>query len=160
MPFLFRFICNLLQRLEDEGHSKKKQKPSGKTIIEEWFRAHRKLLDAPDTDAAAILSTLLPQKRTDRVYAIQVQKLEGIIGRALCLGATRLNQLREYSIAGLKKDLADCVEHVLTKSVRYSVHGIFKSFRFMGLSHYRVAATNAISAKSQASRRDHRGAYR
>ncbi|KAH6655122.1 hypothetical protein BKA67DRAFT_226795 [Truncatella angustata] len=116
MPFPFRLICDLLQKLDDEIHSKKKQKTSSKSIIEEWFREYRELLDAPETDAAAILSTLIPEKRTDRVYGIQANRLESIVGRALCLGTARLKQLREWEIHGLNKDLADCVEEQLTKA--------------------------------------------
>lgn len=117
MPFPFRFVCDLLQKLDDETRSKKRQRESSKAIIERWFCEHRKHLDAPETDAAAVLSTLLPERRTDRVYGIRVAKLESIIGRAMCLGATRLQQLREYTTPGLDKDLADCVEQVLTKAV-------------------------------------------
>lgn len=117
MPFPFRFICDLLQQLDDELRSAKKQKTSSRDIIEAWFRVHRERLDAPTVDASAVLSTLLPERRTDRVYGIQALKLEGIIGNALCLGSTRLKQLRRYKIAGEGLDLADCVENILTGTV-------------------------------------------
>ncbi|KAK6084825.1 ATP dependent DNA ligase domain-containing protein [Seiridium cupressi] len=113
MPFPFRYICDLLQRLEDDHHSKGKQKSSSKNIIRGWFHEHRELLDAPSTDAVAILSTLFPEKRADRVYGIKVAKLENIISKAIILGGTRLELLREYKKPGLNKDLADCVEQVL-----------------------------------------------
>ncbi|KAF3025834.1 hypothetical protein E8E14_014708 [Neopestalotiopsis sp. 37M] len=71
MPFPFRYICDLLQTLHDETRPKKRQKDSQKGLVEEWFIKHRKLLDAPSTDGAAVLSTLLPGNRPDRVYGIQ-----------------------------------------------------------------------------------------
>lgn len=122
MPFPFSFICDLLQGLDDERRSRKKQKSTSKSIVEEWFEKHRIRLHAPDINPVAILSTLLPERRTDRVYGIQVQRLEGIIGRAMCLGATRMKQLHDYSIPGLNKDLADCVEQILTESVSHKLH--------------------------------------
>lgn len=116
MPFPFRYICDLLQTLEDETLSKKKQKQPAKVFVEEWFSKHRELVDAPSTDGAALLSTLLSARRPDRVYGIQQSKLEGIIGRAMRLGNSRLLQLRQYNISGLDKDLADCVEGLLTQT--------------------------------------------
>lgn len=119
MPFPFRYICDLLQTLEDETLSKKKQKKPAEVFVEEWFSKHRELVDAPSTDGAALLSTLLSARRPDRVYGIQQSKLEGIIGRAMRLGNSRLLQLRQYNISGLDKDLADCVEGLLTQTVSY-----------------------------------------
>ncbi|KAI0122836.1 ATP dependent DNA ligase domain-containing protein [Xylariales sp. AK1849] len=114
MPFPFRYICDLLQRLDDEARSSKKQRTPSKSTIENWFRDHRLRLDAPTIDARAILSTLLPERRTDRVYNLQVNRLESIIGPALTLGHSRVKELRRYKTPGLGVDLGDCVERLLT----------------------------------------------
>ncbi|KAI0881057.1 uncharacterized protein GGS22DRAFT_197132 [Annulohypoxylon maeteangense] len=116
MPFPFRYICNLLQQLDDETRQDDNNKVSAKAIIETWFRTHRSHLDAHGTDACAILSTLLPERRTDRVYFIQALKLEGIFAKALILGNSRVLELRRYKSPGLGVDLADCIEGILTRT--------------------------------------------
>ncbi|KAI0381877.1 hypothetical protein F5Y04DRAFT_61578 [Hypomontagnella monticulosa] len=114
MPFPFRYICDLLQQLDDQHRKVEHKRTPAKTIIETWFREHRSSLDAPGNDTSAILSTLLPEKRTDRVYFIQTLRLESIFGRSQLLGASRVQELRRYRTAGLGVDLADCVEAILT----------------------------------------------
>lgn len=117
MPFPYRYICDLLQQLEDESRKAENKQTPAKDIIKSWFLEHRSLLDAPDNDACAILSTLLPERRTDRVYCIQVARLESLFGKALLLGASRVQELRRYLTPGLDIDLADCVEHILKRTV-------------------------------------------
>ncbi|KAI1765971.1 hypothetical protein GGR53DRAFT_519334 [Hypoxylon sp. FL1150] len=116
MPFPYRYICNLLQQLEDESLKVERKQTPSKAIIENWFREHRSSLDAPENDASAILSTLLPERRTDRVYFIQVPRLESIVGKALLLGASRVQELRRYRTPALGIDLADCVERILERT--------------------------------------------
>ncbi|KAI0166849.1 hypothetical protein GGR52DRAFT_584723 [Hypoxylon sp. FL1284] len=116
MPFPYRYICDLLQRLEDESCKQEHKQTPSKAILEAWFNEHRSLLDAPENDASAILSTLLPERRTDRSYYIQVSRLESIVGKALLLGASRVQELRRYQTPALGIDLADCVESVLERA--------------------------------------------
>ncbi|KAI0011214.1 hypothetical protein F4779DRAFT_626714 [Xylariaceae sp. FL0662B] len=116
MPFPYRYICDLLQQLDDEIHKEARRQIPATTIIEKWFQEHRSRLNAPENDACAILSSLLPEKRTDRVYGIQVTRLQSIIGQALLLGASRVQELRRYTIPGLGLDLADCVENILKRT--------------------------------------------
>ncbi|KAI1138781.1 hypothetical protein F5Y05DRAFT_350720 [Hypoxylon sp. FL0543] len=115
MPFPFRYICDLLQQLDDESRKESKQIPA-KVIIETWFREHHVRLNAQENDACAILSTLLPERRTDRVYCIQATRLESIFGKALLLGASRVQELRRYRTPALGVDLADCIEGILRRS--------------------------------------------
>ncbi|OTA94832.1 hypothetical protein M434DRAFT_10355 [Hypoxylon sp. CO27-5] len=115
MPFPFRYICDLLQHLDDESRKETKQIPA-KVIIEAWFREHSAHLNAQDNDACAILSTLLPERRTDRVYCIQTTRLESIFGKALLLGASRVQELRRYRTPALGVDLADCIEGILSRT--------------------------------------------
>lgn len=78
---------------------------------------NRSRINAHDTDLAALLSTLLPEKRTDRVYCIQAVTLEKIIGRAFFLGSSRIAELAVYKQPGLGLDLGDCVARLLTVTV-------------------------------------------
>ncbi|KAI1462370.1 hypothetical protein F4805DRAFT_410367 [Annulohypoxylon moriforme] len=120
MPFPFRYVCDLLQQLGDESRQDENKKLSTKAIIETWFRTHRPHLNAPENHACAILSTLLPERRTDRVYFIQTQRLEGIFARALILGNSRVLELRRYNTPGLGVDLADCIEGILERTPNLS----------------------------------------
>ncbi|KAI1466319.1 uncharacterized protein F4812DRAFT_433657 [Daldinia caldariorum] len=116
MPFPFRYICDLLQELDDESHKDERKQIPTRNIIEAWFREHRSRLDVFENDPSAILSTLLPERRTDRVYLIQTARLETIFGKALLLGASRLQELRRYRTPGLGVDLADCIEGILKRT--------------------------------------------
>lgn len=117
MPFPFRYICDLLQQLDDQTRQDEHKKLPTKAIIENWFSTHRSHLNAHQDHACAILSTLLPERRTDRVYFIQTLRLEGIFAKALILGYSRVLELRRYKTPGLGVDLADCIQGILTRTV-------------------------------------------
>ncbi|KAF3068932.1 DNA ligase 4 [Daldinia childiae] len=116
MPFPYKYICDLLQQLDNESRKDGHKQTSARSIIETWFREHRSSLDASENDPSAILSTLLPRRRTDKIYLIQAARLESIFGKALLLGASRLQELRRYRTPGLGVDLADCVEGILKRT--------------------------------------------
>ncbi|GAW18903.1 hypothetical protein ANO14919_083860 [Xylariales sp. No.14919] len=116
MPFPYRYICDLLQQLDDDGRKPPEKRTSSDTIVKSWFQQHRCLIDAPGNDVCAILSTLLPERRTDRVYNIQAPKLQSIFGKALMLGASRVLELRRWTEAGSGIDLADCIESALRRT--------------------------------------------
>ncbi|KAI1449943.1 hypothetical protein F5Y02DRAFT_370464 [Annulohypoxylon stygium] len=116
MPFPFRYICDLLQQLDDQTRQDEHKKLPTKAIIENWFSTHRSHLNAHQDHACAILSTLLPERRTDRVYFIQTLRLEGIFAKALILGYSRVLELRRYKTPGLGVDLADCIQGILTRT--------------------------------------------
>ncbi|KZL87163.1 atp dependent dna ligase domain-containing protein [Colletotrichum incanum] len=113
MPLSFVLMCDLLEQAHKQCKSGDK---SLNHRVSNWFTQHRRHIDDPGTDASALLSTLLPDKRTDRVYAIQADTLTNIIGRALRLGASRLKELRRYKEAGRSEDLADCVARILKET--------------------------------------------
>lgn len=113
MPIPFSLVCDLLEASYALAIARKSSTP----VLYAWCSKHRKLIDAPDTNLAALLSTLLPEKRTDRVYCVQANALERIIGRGLMLGSSRLKELSVYKQPGLGLDLADCVERILTVTV-------------------------------------------
>ncbi|KAI0525474.1 hypothetical protein F5B22DRAFT_343135 [Xylaria bambusicola] len=116
MPFPYRYICDLLQQLDDEGRKAPGKQVHPDSIVTSWFQQHRCLINAPESDICAILSTLLPERRTDRVYNIQAPKLQSIFGKALLLGASRVLELRRWSESGTNLDLADCVEAALRQT--------------------------------------------
>ncbi|KAK8136907.1 ATP dependent dna ligase domain protein [Apiospora sp. TS-2023a] len=116
MPFPYKLVCDLLQQLEDEARSTSKEKTPSRTIIERWFHEHRIRLEAPTVNGCAVISTLLPERRTDRVYGIQTTRLESIVGQALILGSSRVKELRRYKTPGQGADLGDCVESILSRA--------------------------------------------
>lgn len=113
MPIPFADVCELLEQSYSLCRARKSNAPA----VHAWFRRHRTRVDAHDTDLAALLSTLLPEKRTDRVYAMQAATLERVVGRALMLGASRMGELATYRRPGAGVDLAECVERILTATV-------------------------------------------
>ncbi|KAJ3519640.1 hypothetical protein NM208_g14045 [Fusarium decemcellulare] len=110
MPLPFFLVCDLLEQAHELSVAKK----SNSSVIARWFTQHRSYISAHDTSLSALLSTLLPDKRTDRVYCIQAPTLEKIIGRAFFLGSSRIVELSQYRQPGLGIDLADCVSRILT----------------------------------------------
>ncbi|KAK3308766.1 uncharacterized protein B0T15DRAFT_483355 [Chaetomium strumarium] len=112
MPFLFSYVCDLLQRLEDNRTARSGLRNNAE-IIRSWFREHQALLHR-DHSSGALLSALLPEKRSDRVYFLREKKLQTIIGRALGLGRSRIAELSRWQTPGAGVDLADCVERILT----------------------------------------------
>ncbi|PTB42312.1 hypothetical protein M441DRAFT_45999 [Trichoderma asperellum CBS 433.97] len=109
MPLPFSLVCDLLE----ESYALATARKPFKQAFVAWCARHRSRINAPDTNLAALLSTLLPEKRTDRVYCIQANGLERIVGRALILGSSRIKELAIYKQPGLGLDLADCVERIL-----------------------------------------------
>jgi DNA ligase-4 len=75
------------------------------------------LLVRDDFNASPLLSTLLPEKRSDRVYSIQSKSLSGLIGRSLGLGLSRRRELERWQEPGSGVDLGDCTERILTITV-------------------------------------------
>ncbi|KAI3336148.1 hypothetical protein F4824DRAFT_462370 [Ustulina deusta] len=116
MPFPYRYVCHLLQQLDDEARKSPAKQAPFDVIIKAWFQQHRCLFNAPGNDVCAVLSMLLPERRTDRVYNIQAPKLQSIFGKALMLGASRVLELRRWSESGSGVDLADCIEGALRRT--------------------------------------------
>ena len=113
MPLPFSHVCELLEQCSKLCGARQRHHDA----VVSWFSRRRALIDAHDTNVAALLSTLLPEKRTDRVYCIQAPTLEKIIGRALMLGSSRMKELRMHAMPGQGVDLADCVERILLVTV-------------------------------------------
>ncbi|KAI0490544.1 hypothetical protein F4859DRAFT_11817 [Xylaria cf. heliscus] len=116
MPFPYRYICDLLQQLDDEVHKSSNKQASSEAIIQSWFQHYQSLVHAPGNDACAILSIILPERRTDRVYNIQAPRLQSIFGKTLKLGTSRVLELRRWTESGSGIDLGDCVESILQQT--------------------------------------------
>lgn len=120
MPFQFSLLCQLLSQLEKIATHEPSYLPNvvaSKTEAEiySWFSHHRLLVDDLSTDGVALLSALLPEKRTDRVYLLQPPSLTRILGRCFSLGSSRLPMLKQWEKPG-GGDLGICVERVLTQT--------------------------------------------
>ena len=113
MPFPFAYLCDLLEQVSDSlrGGPKVSQR-----LIKEWFQQHHRLVNHGDTDKCALLSCLLPELRTDRVYGIKEATLTKIVARAWGLGS-RDRYLKPNIKPGSTEDLADAVERTLKQSV-------------------------------------------
>ncbi|KAF1813618.1 hypothetical protein P152DRAFT_413875 [Eremomyces bilateralis CBS 781.70] len=112
MALKFSAFCNLLHELERTVTKDPPLLPARRDeILHErtsmWFRQNRQAIDL--TDGVAILSTFLPEQRTDRVYQLQARSLSKIIGRCYQMPSARFDKLRKYEIPG-HGDLAECLE--------------------------------------------------
>lgn len=120
MPFPFTEVCILLQRHEDIETGRppilhRDQKEARlRAVTESWFKSHRSAIGQLDADSSvALLSTLLPERRTDRVYNIRAARLVHILSRSLGLSASLTRDLHAHDRPG-HGDLAQCLERVLT----------------------------------------------
>ncbi|SPN97627.1 uncharacterized protein DNG_01139 [Cephalotrichum gorgonifer] len=112
MALPFSYICDLLEALYNQCIAGKHALTC--ETIRRWFHHHRQVIESLDShNGAALLSTLLPARRTDRVYAIQAHRLEKIFARSQRLGASRISELHRYRVPGSGVDLADCIFAIL-----------------------------------------------
>ncbi|KAL2266448.1 hypothetical protein VTJ83DRAFT_5800 [Remersonia thermophila] len=116
MPFPFAHVCDLLERLDQNRSARSGVSKNGADIIRDWFQRHQASLLREDNLSGPLLSVLLPEKRTDRVYCIREKRLHAVIGRALGLGRSRLSELARWTNPDARVDLADCVELILKET--------------------------------------------
>ncbi|RYP71880.1 hypothetical protein DL769_004593 [Monosporascus sp. CRB-8-3] len=124
-----------------------------------WFKEHRSRLASVDNDASAVLSTLLPERRTDRVYCIQATRLHSIIGHALGLGYSRVLELRRHETPGSGVDLGDCVEGILKSTPNTAQDQELSVEKIDAVLREIAAASRFSSPKIRASRQDHGEKY-
>lgn len=115
MPFRFSYVCDLLEELDqirchDPPFLPKDVTARSHVAITRWFNQHRLRIESVKV-GVALLSTLLPETRTDRVYGLRENVLEKIIGRALALPQSRCMDLARWRVPG-GGDLGDCVQRV------------------------------------------------
>jgi DNA ligase 4 len=119
MTLLFAEICTLLSRLEDIElreppwlHERDKVAEI-RRVTTSWFKSHRATLNALSVEHAVVfLSTLLPERRTDRVYGIQAPRLCRILCRCFRLSISRSRLLESYKEPG-RGDLGQCTERMI-----------------------------------------------
>ncbi|RMZ01341.1 hypothetical protein D0860_07647 [Hortaea werneckii] len=115
---LFSRVSTLLSRLEDFQTHDRPFLPAARAEavrdeIGRWFKSSRPAISELGVrGGVALLSILLPETRTDRVYGIQSTSLSRIISRSLSLGAQRAKDLRSYRESG-HGDLGRCTQRVL-----------------------------------------------
>lgn len=145
MTFPFSAVCELLQSLENDQRRRRNRK-GDRAIVEDWFARYRQELDDDGTDKAALLSTLLPERRTDRVFGIKEKTLQPKIARAYGLGHSRVEELSRWTIPGSGLDLAECAEAILqqTPSVRRATVTVEEIDTIL----HALAANNSFSAPS------------
>ncbi|KAL9112304.1 MAG: hypothetical protein Q9227_003422 [Pyrenula ochraceoflavens] len=116
MSFKFRWICDLLQEVEENRvnkiASRSRAYDPDRKVIEQWFRRHDTRIPRKGPDAVAFLSSLFPQKRVDRVYEMQEANVSTTFGRCLQLSTTRKEQLNRWRTMGVR-DVASCIELVM-----------------------------------------------
>lgn len=114
MPLPFVEFCTLLSDLESVSArqpplNEKKRDEVYKQTIREWIHKHNVSVTSPDVNVAVILSSLLPGRRTDRVYSIQAPALSKYLRKCLSIGKSRWDQLEKWKIPG-RGDLGECIE--------------------------------------------------
>ncbi|KAJ5837073.1 DNA ligase ATP-dependent N-terminal [Penicillium robsamsonii] len=122
MGFKFTLLCDLLSSLDDSKTAKactaaRNDNPDIRTVAQ-WFSRHERTIHHVETDRVALLSCMFPEKRTDRVYWLQVLQLSRVIGRCLGLGSSRLSELNRWQSPG-GPDLGGCVEIVMRQAENY-----------------------------------------
>lgn len=145
MTFPFVLVCELLQSLENDQKRRRNQKGE-RVIVEDWFARYRQELDDEGTDKCALLSTLLPERRTDRVFSIKEKNLQPKIARVCGLGHSRVKELSRWTIPGSGLDLAECAEEILqqTPNVRRATATVEEIDTLL----HALASKNSFSAPS------------
>lgn len=98
-PPLFGQVVDLLEALEHlqtGGSATNELRGKQKHIIETWFARHQKSIHVSDSTRIALLSTLLPSHRVDRVYGLGHTRLAHLFARCLRLGHARASQLHKW----------------------------------------------------------------
>lgn len=153
MPFPFEAVCDLLQSLENDPKRPPRLKRGSAQIVHEWFHRHERRLNHPGVDKVALLSTLLPERRTDRVYNIKEARLERIVAKACLLGNRKKHLRRWEAEPGSGVDLADCVESILTEAPNASSGEEITVEKIDGTLHQLAASVSFSSPAVRSSRR-------
>ena len=119
MPFRFRYLCDLLQSLDDNIIKKRVKsagaKDSDARIIISWFKRHDRYIPRHGAAAVTFLSGLFPERRADRTYDVQEKWLEKVIGRIMFLSTVRMRRLSSWRDP-IGADFAQTVQHVMTEA--------------------------------------------
>lgn len=116
MPLPFVDFCTLLSDLESVSArrpplSEKERDEVYRQTLNGWLHKHHVSVNSPDVNVAVILSSLLLERRTDRVYGIQGPALSKHLRKCLSIGKGRWDQLEKWKLPG-GVDLGDCIERI------------------------------------------------
>lgn len=116
-PLRFSDVCDLLHNLEKieqrlDPPSRNERRRATRAVIDAWFKKFRTTVDAPSANGVALLSTLFPERRADRVYGLKEPLLSKLIPRCLSFTVAKTKQVQEYLQPGYG-DLAECLERLL-----------------------------------------------
>ena len=119
MAFKFRWLCDLLQKLEQNRLSKasaasRTVNPDNQVLVT-WFNKHHAQIPRSGEDAVAFLSCMFPERRPDRVYSLQRKRLASTFGRSLGLGTGRMKELNSWQERD-GSDFPQCVEDVMAQA--------------------------------------------
>jgi len=117
MPFPFSHLCSLLNDLERLHIRNNPLLP--RDLLErstrktnQWLKKHKFDLNAFDTQEAAVLWVLRPDKLTERCYGIDKCRLESIIARVYQVSQLEYAKLQLWQHMLHPADLAECVKAV------------------------------------------------
>lgn len=118
MPFLFVYVCDLLEKLEipflrEVGFLPGTLREYLRKHVKHWFTQHCGRLDAFSTNAQAVLSMLRPHHQVDRIYGIESEHLELIIARSLSLSKLQFLEIQKWRSDPLERDLGFFVQQVM-----------------------------------------------
>lgn len=116
IPLPFVDFCTLLADLESVSArqpplNEKKRDEVYRQTISEWLQKHRVSVNSPDVNVAVVLSSLLPGRRTDRVYGIQIPALTKHLRKCLSIGKGRWDKLEKWKLPR-RGDLGECIERI------------------------------------------------
>ena len=113
MPFKFSWFCELLDELDQcrfqQRTSYAQREDHNPRIVTTWYQRYSDHIERHGYEGLAFLSALLPERRADRTYNLKEKRLTNIFGSALCLGGSRLQELRRWETRG-GSDFATCVQ--------------------------------------------------
>jgi DNA ligase-4 len=148
MPFPFNSVFDLLNKLEEnrtKSWSNVKIQDLDARTIAAWFNKYNEIIPRRGPEAVAFLSCLFPERRPDRVFGLQVRRLETIIQRAQCLGSTRMKDLQSWRTSD-GMDFASCVEHVIAATDPEHRPGPNVTLEELDEILDRIAATSSFSS--------------
>ncbi|KAH8805923.1 DNA ligase N terminus-domain-containing protein [Xylogone sp. PMI_703] len=150
MPFKFVYVCDLLEDLEhiatrDPPLIPKEAERQQSSVILNWFKSHRRKLDAFDTDSEAVLSALLPQRTAGRCYGLPAKILARAVARILNLSQKQLAELKKWMGPAYDGDLALFVHQILDKDPAVRSRTNLVTVEEIDQSLLRIASHNAQS---------------
>lgn len=126
MPFLYVYVCDLLEKL---GELVSRDVPvliglkeKTNSIAIKWLAQHRNRLNELSVNSKAVMAMFMPELRTGWEYGLDGEALERLIARALNLPRNLHEELRMWRNGPAHGDLGACLEHVMDKMTRVSLH--------------------------------------